>query len=86
MLSNVSLITVEELEESFDKVDWSLCFVCQENDKKDLQNAKAKPGRISCFILNARIFCLFFLSEAIRLILYYNGLFTKTIISLFWLV
>ena len=50
MLSNVSLTTLEELEESFDKVDWSLCFICQRNEKKDLQNPKAKPGRISSFI------------------------------------
>ena len=64
MLSNVSLITLQELEETFDKVDWSLSFICQRNDKKDLQNPKAKPGttrgRISSFILNVQIFCLFF--------------------------
>ena len=60
MLSNVSLTTLEELEESFDKVNCSICFICQKNDKKDLQNPKVKPGRISSFILNAQIFCLFF--------------------------
>ena len=44
MSKSVNLFTLKELEDSFDKVEWNFCFICQRDDKKDLQNPKAKIG------------------------------------------
>ena len=44
-MSNISLITLEQLQNALDHVDWNLCFTGQQNERQDLQNPKDKRGK-----------------------------------------
>eukprot|EP00794_Sanderia_malayensis_P004251 gene4251-4816_t len=43
-MSNINLITLEQLQSVLDNVDWNLCFICQHNSNEDVQNPKDKTG------------------------------------------
>ena len=44
-MSNINLISLERLQNALDHMDWNLCFICQQNERQNLQNPEDKKGK-----------------------------------------
>lgn len=44
-MSNIYLITLEQLQNALDHINWNLCFICRQNEGQDLQIPKDKRSK-----------------------------------------
>ena len=43
-MANISGISMKELSSLLEKIDWKLCFICQQTGKDELQDPMTKKG------------------------------------------
>ena len=43
-MANFKLVTLENLQQNNEEIDWKRCFICQQNNSKKLQDPSSKRG------------------------------------------
>ena len=43
-MSNFKLVTLEHLQDPVKEINWSFCYICQNEDRNNLQDPSAKRG------------------------------------------
>lgn len=57
-IANVSLVTLDELNQTIESIDWNRCYICQIHDEKVLQNPSSKRGNYKIESLLQEATCL----------------------------
>lgn len=43
-MANFKLVTLENLQQNNEDIDWKRCFICQQKNSKKLQDPSSKRG------------------------------------------